>query len=167
MEGIVIGDNGLATDAEGVMDDGVVCACVGEGVCEGYNSLDAVEMERLVQEFVEVCETTVIGVFDGRDKEAECLALVTRVIRVTFETEETEEGRREEEAVDEGAAWLKKQSTEKVDDDLSKRGLSEKRAILFVIADSGNLVETAIEGRASDIHASRGDTDDVIRCGRD
>ena len=101
MEGIVISDNGLPTDAEGAMHDGCVCACVGEGVWDGRKSLYTVEVERLVQEAVEIGETTVIGEFDGRDEEGEGRATVVDAIWVALETEEAEERRREEETVDE------------------------------------------------------------------
>ena len=101
VEGVVICDDGLATDVESVMGDGCVCACGCEGGWDGHNCPDAVEVERLVQEAVEIGETTVIGEFDGRDEEGEGRASVVDAIWVALETEEAEERRREEETVDE------------------------------------------------------------------
>ena len=121
MEGIVIGDNGLSTDAEGVMHDGGVCVCVGDREWKRDERADAVEVEWLVQEFVEVGETTVIGKFDWRHIEAEGGGFVARAIGIAFEAEETEEGRREEEAVDEGAAWLGSECRDKIDHHLPDR----------------------------------------------
>ena len=71
----------------------MICVCSSEGG-------ETIEVEGLVEEFVEVSETAAEGVENGSDEDG------VGVCRDALETDESEEGRREEIAVDERASWL-------------------------------------------------------------
>ena len=83
----------LSADGIGEVDGMMICVCSSEGG-------EAVEVEGLVEEFVEVSQTTAEGVENGSDEDG------VGVSRDALETEESEVGRREEIAIDERAPGL-------------------------------------------------------------